>query len=163
SGPRSPDVPGWHGTRCTWCAPMATSASPAGRRTSTPCGPTWAASASLPHERLPQRLVELRAPIGRIGPRFRPYQLALKQVTGRDPCQELAPASPESPVPPVIDGPGHRHGRPQARRDSARGGQGRGDGDADLEVEGVRGPAQMVREPRPGRGETLSRDGGQHL
>ena len=48
---RPPGAPGSSGTRCTWCARTATSASPAGRRTSRGCGRTWAGSASSARER----------------------------------------------------------------------------------------------------------------
>jgi 2-polyprenyl-6-methoxyphenol hydroxylase-like FAD-dependent oxidoreductase len=43
-------APVWRGTRCTWCAPTATSALPAGHRTSRGCAPTWAGSASSGRE-----------------------------------------------------------------------------------------------------------------
>src|SRR5438552_509020 len=69
----------------------------------------------------------------------------------------------EALVPPAVDRPGQRHGGPQARLHPARAGHRRRNRDADLEVEGLRGPAEMVGEPRPGGGESLGGDGGHHL
>jgi hypothetical protein len=82
---------------------------------------------------------------------------------GPNPRQELSPCRGEALVSAVVDCPSNRRGGPQPGLHPAVGGHRRRDRDADLEVEDVRGSAQVMREPRSGGGKSLSTDGGQHL
>src|SRR5437588_10634465 len=112
-------------------------------------------------DRLPEWLVQFRAPGGRIRARLRADDVALPETAGRwvplrlGQLPELAPGVMEALIGAVVGRPDHLGRRqlarlhPAGRRDRCR------DGHADLEVEHPRIHAQVVVEERPGWGEAL--------